>query len=72
MEQETLEPLFKIGDVVTLKSGGENMTISGLRKEVNTKTLSIDLYYGYVFCDWFEGKMMKRDKFHQDMLKLVV
>lgn len=61
-----MEQLFKIGDVVTLKSGGEKMTI------VEDKT-TIDIINGNTFgeeyeCSWFEAKKLKFETFHQDTL----
>lgn len=46
---------FKIGDVVTLKSGGIVMTV---------ETTEADT----VRCVWSEGKKQIRDTFHPDML----
>ncbi len=71
MAEETVEPKFKVGDRVRLKSGGEIMTVAALRKELNMQTSEFDLFYGYVFCTWFEGGKMKTDRFLQDMLQLV-
>ncbi len=61
-----MEQLFKIGDVVTLKSGGEKMTI------VNDK-IGIDLTLGSGFndkyeCSWFENNKLKFDDFPQEAL----
>ena len=71
MAEEIVAAKFKIGDKVKLKSGGEKMTVAGLRKEVNVQTSEIDLFYGFVFCQWFEGGKMKTDRFHQDVLVLI-
>jgi uncharacterized protein YodC (DUF2158 family) len=46
---------FKIGDVVTLKSGGGKMTVEGTAEDS-------------ISCVWSDGKKVFRDKFHPDML----
>jgi len=46
---------FKIGDVVTLKSGGIAMTVEAIEADT-------------VHCVWSEGKKQVRDTFHSDML----
>lgn len=47
---------FKVGDVVQLKSGGENMTIEG-----------VDGLMG-IACVWFEGKKVQRAYFNEGTL----
>lgn len=71
---ETIEPKFKIGDVVTLNSQSDNpkMTVKLLVMQLNPRTSEYDLFYGIVKCSWFDQTTLKEDKFHQDMLKLVV
>lgn len=50
---------FKVGDKVTLKSGGPIMTVKGW--------MNINETYGVV---WFDGKDTKRDSFPAAALKL--
>ncbi|MDB5282111.1 MAG: hypothetical protein JWO06_1186 [Bacteroidota bacterium] len=71
MAEKTVKPRFKVGDKVKLQSGGELMTVANLRMEINIQTVEADLFYGYVFCNWFEGDKLRIERFHQDMLELV-
>ncbi len=49
---------FKIGDVVTLKSGGHKMTVESFLKE-----------YNRVICIWFDDFKIKRgDSFEPECL----
>lgn len=48
---------LKVGDVVTLKSGGPKMTVSD--KEGDD-----------FFCIWFDGDQKKRDVFPKDTIKI--
>lgn len=66
-----MEPLFKIGDVVKLKSGGPEMTISILVNEREPHNLaSIPHFRGTYECKWFEGDSLKSGNFFQDTLLL--
>lgn len=51
-------PQFRIGDIVHLKSGGPEMTISHM------------LPSGRVFCVWFEGTEKRQDTFPPEALQL--
>ena len=51
-------PLFKSGDLVTLKSGGPVMTVD----TVNTDILDDDKMTG-VLCVWFVGEKLERVRF---------
>ena len=53
MADEQLKP----GDMVRLKSGGEEMTVLVYEKDIDS-----------VVCDWFEGKKHKREGFRPEML----
>ena len=69
--------MFKVGDVVQLKSGGPSMTVDfiigeGKRTE---KILDIQLKNkgfddGDVRCIWFEKTTKKQDFFKKDALKI--
>ncbi len=61
-----VEQKFKIGDVVTLKSGGEKMTITKHFIQIRTKTFT-----GVVECKWFIGNALKTADFNQDTLTLI-
>lgn len=61
-----MEQLFKIGDVVTLKSGGEKMTIIDDKTSLNfTPGDSFDEEYK---CSWFEAKKLKFAFFPKDAI----
>jgi uncharacterized protein YodC (DUF2158 family) len=54
-----LEQNFEIGSIVTLKSGGPNMTV----KSFNTP----GAVWQYT-CQWFSGKKLEQGVFSQDSL----
>jgi uncharacterized protein YodC (DUF2158 family) len=60
--------IYNIGDVVSLKSGGPDMTIEGYVRHVS---LSGPVTYSQtkVTCVWFTGDKQSRDTFHQDSLE---
>lgn len=51
---------FKIGEIVTLKSGGPSMTVNEW----------VSFQNGFL-CQWFAGKKLEHGHFHPDSLKLV-
>ena len=52
---------FKAGDVVTLKSGGPNMTVQNADEDPIGRLC--------VTCVWFDGKAMKQHDFSPDALE---
>lgn len=54
--------MFKIGDTVTLKSGGPVMTVHSLGNSIVNP--------GDVECIWFEGVVRHEAYFHPDTLNL--
>jgi len=62
-----MEQKFKIGDVVTLKSGGVPMTI--VNDKLANDLLLGETFNGYYHCSWFEGTKNKRGNFSQDSLE---
>jgi uncharacterized protein YodC (DUF2158 family) len=57
---------FNIGDIVTLKSGGPDMTV----RKVYTKEMSSD-FGGTYQCQWFAGKKLDSGSFPQESLVAV-
>lgn len=55
--------IFKVGDVVVLKSGGPYMTIEVVSQESQAGGPE-------VYCKWFSGDDVKSDTFKSDMLNL--
>ena len=51
-------PQFRIGDIVQLRSGGPDMTVSHI------------LPSGNAFCVWFDGLERREDTFPPDVLQL--
>ena len=51
-----MQSKFTIGDVVKLKSGGPEMTISSVHNDLYPKTI------------WFSGDNVMENEFHQDTL----
>lgn len=65
--EETDRPMFKIGDVVTLKSGGPDMTISRVSKKGE---ISEELQHVLYCVIWFnESGESLSDEFLEPMLK---
>lgn len=60
--------IFKVGNVVQLKSGGEKMTVVQL--EQYRLGANSYIYTGYVVCSWFKDDNLLKEKFHEDSLKL--
>ncbi|MFY8214288.1 MAG: YodC family protein [Flavobacterium sp.] len=63
-----MESVFKIGDCVTLKSGGPTMTIEKLIGTIPITGPST--FTGRVECKWFVGTELSSGQFHQDALEL--
>jgi uncharacterized protein YodC (DUF2158 family) len=53
---ETMSP-FKVGEIVTLKSGGPRMTVEFVRDD------------GVIDCLWFLADLTHRESFHPEMLR---
>ena len=58
---------FKIGDVVRLKSGSPEMTITSVGDQVGLVRLGPES----VACRWFDGKKMMSARFPPDSLQQV-
>ncbi|MFD1632016.1 YodC family protein [Pseudopedobacter beijingensis] len=61
---------FKIGDVVTLKSGGPSMTVDGYESYIESLEGSIRESEIQVLTSWFKDKERINGSFHQDTLEL--
>jgi uncharacterized protein YodC (DUF2158 family) len=57
-----MDTQLKVGDVVRLKSGGPDMTISRFESDGSTRT---------AYCGWFVGKKLEGRTFPVHMLELV-
>jgi uncharacterized protein YodC (DUF2158 family) len=53
---------FKAGDVVKLKSGGPDMTITRVESEGGSRV--------FVYCTWFTGNKNEKGHFPPEALKL--
>ena len=62
---------FRVGDIVTLNSGGNLMTIASLDFNLRPVTVKFDIFTGFVFCAWFLDETLQKEKFNQDCLKLL-
>lgn len=61
---------FKIGDVVTLKSGGPSMTVDGYEAYLVSLNEPMKESETELNASWFKDKERKSGKFHQDTLEL--
>ncbi len=57
---EIMEKIYKTGDVVRLKSGGEQMTVKEYRMlmDIESGDYYEDTEYEFIVCQWFEGKKL--------------
>ena len=63
-----MEKLFEIGDIVTLKSGSPQMTITEDKCAINLKTGKS--FNGKYFCTWFdESKKIHGQEFPQESIE---
>ena len=58
------QTVFKVGDVVRLKSGGPKMTVSEIVIGTKSGTESVT-----VRCTWFHDNRVESYNFQQDILK---
>jgi uncharacterized protein YodC (DUF2158 family) len=61
---EKKQPKFKLGDVVILKSGGPEMTISEVKQSITDETFT-----GYYICVWFKDKAVQTGTFQEEILE---
>lgn len=69
-----VEQKFKVGDIVTLKSGSPKMTISNLDMKMRVTGATVgkyDIFTGIVECQWFVDTDIKTASFHQDAIETV-
>lgn len=59
-------PIFKVGQIVKLKSGGPDMTV----KDINTN-FSTGQFTGSYNCQWFAGKKLDSGTFPQESIEEV-
>ena len=66
-----MEKIYKTGDTVRLKSGGELMTVKEYKMllDIETGLYSEDKDYEYIICQWFEGKKLMSDEFSVHMVQ---
>ena len=73
-------PKFKVGDIVKLKSGGPNMTISAIKNDpdssnLNGKIIMTSGFFGNYECKWFENQgdsqISRTSIFNEDTLELI-
>lgn len=61
------EPLFTIGDVVKLASGGPDMAVQELLSDYGAK----GLFNGNYRAQWFAGKKLEHGTFAEETLTMV-
>ena len=61
-----IEQKFKVGDIVTLKSGSPKMTVAKIVISEKTKMPN-----GYIKYTWFVNTILNNNDFNQDTLELV-
>jgi|GEM_PF-1193096 len=63
-----VKELYKIGDLVKLKSGGPQLTVDSLTY-LDIPGTKNKVYTGFVLCKWFDDEdELFEDEFHQDSL----
>lgn len=72
------ESLFSVGDIVRLKSGGPDMTVTEVEKKRKTGFGVYErddngayVYNGDYTCQWFAGKKLDRGVFPEESLLAV-
>ena len=71
MTDKNIKPIFVVGKIVTLNSGGPDMTIKGFHTINGGSSLSEDKFNGSYVCQCFAGKKLEQGVFPQSSLKLV-
>lgn len=66
-----MNPKFKEGDIVQLKSGGPEMTVSRNVMTMKIRANDVSSFNGNVECVWFEGNTNYKAFFNQDTLDLI-
>jgi len=62
---------FEVGDVVKLKSGSPEMTVSKPGRRVMARGVNVEGRETVkVFCQWFEKGELRRGSFNQEELEL--
>lgn len=59
-------PVFNVGDLVKLKSGGPDMTVRSLSEHHISKEFT-----GVYSCQWFAGKKLDAGNFPEESLEKV-
>ncbi|MFZ7159657.1 YodC family protein, partial [Avibacterium gallinarum] len=62
----TRENQFNVGDIVRLKSGGPDMTIRTVVRNISEE------FIGFYDCQWFAGKKLESGRFPEESLELIV
>jgi uncharacterized protein YodC (DUF2158 family) len=73
MENKTVNTMFRVGDIVKLKSGGPSMTVKVLKNTLyqDDKGELQEGFQGFIACTWFDNLgELKQDIFEQEMLAL--
>ena len=67
MTKKSKMPIYKIGNVVILNSGGVDMTVTyiiGTNRIKDTDYLIANYSIGDVVCEWFESEVLKKGVFN--------
>lgn len=59
-------PLYEVGQIVKLKSGGPSMTVKNVHRHYTTKE-----FLGTYHCQWFAGKKLDSGDFPEKSLVTV-
>lgn len=57
------QPIFKVGDIVKLRSGGPDMTVESVPE--------FRQYSEHYRCQWFAGKKLEHGNFQEEALEAV-
>lgn len=73
MQKDTVNTMFRVGDIVKLKSGGPSMTVKVLKIGFypDEKGNLQEGFQGFIACTWFDNMgEIKQEVFKQEMLTL--
>lgn len=66
-----MNPKFSVGNVVKLKSGGPDMTITIVMNKTDPTSATQRSFKGSYICEWFLGNTDNKKEFPEDALEFI-